>query len=102
MNLEHGSQGTAPAKEAPAVYVSGKFLYAYGTQANANQVGLLQINHGLIYPIERGTVRTDNLFFYKLFQQAPNFAFQGTSIYSKYENETQEQHSIAQYFFVLR
>ena len=33
------------------------------------------INHGLIYPIERGTVRTDNLF-YKLFQQAPNFAFQ--------------------------
>ncbi len=26
----------------------------------------------------------------------------GTSIYSKYENETQKQHSIAQYFFVLR
>jgi len=29
-----------PVKEAPAVYGSGEFLYAYGTQANANQVGL--------------------------------------------------------------
>jgi len=36
-----GRRGTAPVKEAPAVYGSGKFLYAYGTQANANQVGLL-------------------------------------------------------------
>jgi hypothetical protein len=32
--MEQGSQGTAPVKEAPAVYGSGKFLYAYGTQAN--------------------------------------------------------------------
>jgi len=40
MKMEQGSH-TAPVKEAPAVYGSGKFLYAYGTQANVNQVGLL-------------------------------------------------------------
>jgi len=37
-----GRRGVAPVKEAPAVYGSGEFLYAYGTQANVNQVGLLQ------------------------------------------------------------
>jgi len=40
-NETEGRRGTAPVKEAPAVYGSEKFLYAYGTQANANQVGLL-------------------------------------------------------------
>ncbi len=39
--MEQGRRGTAPVKEAPAVYGSEKFLYAYGTQANENQVGLL-------------------------------------------------------------
>ena len=38
-----GRRGTAPIKEAPAVYGSGEFLYAYGTQANANQIELLGI-----------------------------------------------------------
>ncbi len=32
-----GRRGTAP------IFGSGKFLYAYGTQANVNQVGLLYI-----------------------------------------------------------
>jgi len=40
-NGTEGRSGTAPVKEAPAVYGSEKFLYAYGTQANENQVGLL-------------------------------------------------------------
>ncbi len=38
-----GRRGIAPVKEAPAVYSSEKFLYAYGTQANANQVKLLYL-----------------------------------------------------------
>jgi hypothetical protein len=35
--MEQGSQGAPPALG------SGEFLYAYGTQANVNQVGLLYI-----------------------------------------------------------
>jgi hypothetical protein len=38
-----GRRDTAPVKEAPAVYGSKEFLYAYGTPANVNQVGLLYI-----------------------------------------------------------
>ena len=39
--MEQGRRGTAP------VLGSGKFLYAYGTQANVNQIGLLYflLNH---------------------------------------------------------
>jgi hypothetical protein len=35
MRMEQGSQGHRPR------FGSEKFLYAYGTQANPNQVGLL-------------------------------------------------------------
>ena len=41
--LKIGRRGTAPVKETLAVYGSGEFLYAYGTQANANQIGLLHL-----------------------------------------------------------
>jgi len=39
--MEQGRRGTAP------VLGSGKLLYAYGTQANVNQIGLLYflLNH---------------------------------------------------------
>ena len=44
--LKIGRRGTAPVKETLAVYGSGEFLYAYGTQANVNQVGLPYLGNG--------------------------------------------------------